>query len=197
LRYLIVWMLGLQSILCALIIGAVLWGRQLTNSPDQQFMFDRCGTVLCFKGIMPDVTAAGEAMGLLREHTNRLPADIPVGEDGIAHVSIYPTNLRIQQISMVRKEGKPLFSVGWIIARYGVPCQVELDFGTRVILRYPFISAKVHFKNGSNPRLTVQDSVTEIMLHGETFVKRCESKRIVSRQWRGFASTYLYSERSE
>lgn len=192
--------LGLQLALSGLIFIAVQFGRQspltLPSLYGQPFTFDRCGTALCFKGIIPEVTTFTEAMSLLREYTSRLPADIPVGEDITARVSFSSsdlTNLTISQITVTRKGMKPLFPVGWAISTYGIPCQIELDSPSRIILSYPFVSVRVRRNNAIHPHLTVHDHVTELVLHGNMRVNRCKVNRIVSRSWSGFASLHLYS----
>jgi hypothetical protein len=170
---------------------AVLWGRQNQPPHVQQFPFDRCGTAFCFKGIIPEVTSGGEAMSLLR--INSLPTDIPVGEDGVAHISI-AQNLTVLEIKFTRKGNQALLPVGWLITTYGIPCQIELDSPSRIIFRYPFVSAKVRLNSSINTRIIPQAHVTEIVLHGNSRLDRCKMTRIVAHLWKGFASTHLYSE---
>src|SRR5262245_35786443 len=187
-KFLAISAIALCFVSASLCTAARLYGHsQQTPATVQAFSFDQCGDAICFKGVIPGLTSADETLGLLSKFAGRtidqLPVGVPIGTDGQASVfvkilvtrpvaneysSLLPVAqpMRVGPILLTRRNGKALFSVGWVVAQYGAPCRVTVNpTGYDFVLRYPTLIVQVRLPLYSERRLSADSPATSMMLN--------------------------------
>jgi hypothetical protein len=211
-RFLGVVLVALVAFLAGLCAVARLYGQtQRPSAAVQAFSFDHCGDDICFKGIIPGQTSEDEALALLSQFSgakvSRLPIGVPIGGDGLANVFIKVLLTRpsesgdpgffpdIQPVSVgpiliTRRNGKALYSVGWIVAQYGAPCRITVNAtGYDFVLRYPALIVQVRLPLYSERRLSPDAPATSMMLNEAAGSDQCAD---TDPPWIGFASVERY-----
>ncbi len=198
---------------CAgLTIIAMLCGRaQRPSAAVQAYSFDHCGGAICFKGIIPGLTSTRETLTLLSKFTgtriDSLPIGVPVGGDGLVSIFIKvlitqsndtedrgalsePQPVTVGPILLTRRNGKALFSVGWIVAQYGAPCRITVNpTGYDFVLRYPTLIVQVKLPLYGERRLSPESPATSMMLNEDGDSAQCSN---TDPPWIGFASVARY-----
>jgi hypothetical protein len=204
-RLLIIWLL-----FCVVCAAAIALGR-LDHTPTtlQTLGFDKCDGDLCFRGLKPGMDWA-KAQPLLTEGKwtgSRL--DLIVNSNGINQIQIAPSSddKFIDRIGFYSGSfNDPLpFTVGNIVAQYGPPCRISLDYSDRgavMYLIYPMLEIRADLiVNNVYQAARLQVNSTSVAFtittNSDTHIT-CSTPQIISGigPWHGFTSMEIYYERS-